>query len=157
MKEIGYIYKYRKSCIKCRTSWTLEETYPSFRVQVLDPFQVLSSSWEPDQRREKVVGERGRDERESENVGSSSSIKTKLTGPQKKTTIKKKQSTSVFTLIWYTGCILFCMQSSTIFLTCFKPLNEPIAATVLPYTFNIKWSKKSIHDSPLCPKGCEVQ
>lgn len=38
------------------------------------------------------------------------------------------------TLIWYTGCILFCMQSSTILLTCFKPLNEPIAATVLPYS-----------------------
>lgn len=35
---------YRKKCSRCHTFWILEETYPSFRLQVLDPFQALSSS-----------------------------------------------------------------------------------------------------------------
>lgn len=41
----------------------------------------------------------------------------------------------LFTLILYTGCILFSMHSSTTFLTCLRPLNDPMAATVFPYFY----------------------
>lgn len=56
-------------------------------------------------------------------------------------------------MIWYTGCILFCIQSSTTLRTCFRPLNEPIAATVFPCSFKRKmrqskngtnWNRKYI-------------
>lgn len=59
-------------------------------------------------------------------------------------TNKNKIATQDYgTLIWYTGCNLFSTQSSTIFLTCFKPLYEPIAATVFPYTIMSKMKRVS--------------
>lgn len=80
---------------------------------------------------------------------------TKLKGLQKKTPITVETECQAFTLIWYTGCILFFMQSSTIRLTCFKPLNEPIAATVFPYTYQRKNIKPSFLYSPLYAKEWE--
>lgn len=53
---------------------------------------------------------------------------------------------TLFTLIWKTGCSLFWMHSSTILLTCFKPLIEPMAATVFPY---LQTNKKNHSAAPL--------
>ena len=44
LKESDFIHIQQKVCSWCHTFWILEEIYPSFHLQALDPFQALSSS-----------------------------------------------------------------------------------------------------------------
>jgi hypothetical protein len=53
--------------------------------------------------------------------------------------------TSMITLILKARCSLFSMQSSTTLLTCLRPLNDPIAATVFPYSFQGRTKSQKWH------------